>query len=152
MLRRTKMKKYRDINNIQDLHRQMAVLKTEYLVREAALEKDARNYIRKFSPAYLIRKFLTPSNVLKADEKLNISGKVVSWILPLLMNSTIFRGSGMLTKAIVGIASNKIGKKIDADSIFSIVDTVKSWFAGSKLKKRKPAYVDYGIPPDSETF
>jgi hypothetical protein len=147
------MKKYSDINNISDLNRHMAVLKTDYTVREQLLKRDAKNYVKQFTPMNLIKKYLTPSTLLKADDKLNISSKVISWVLPLLMNSTIFRGSGLLTKALVGIASNKIGKKVDADSIVSLVDTVKSWFSAPKLKRKsEPAYVDYGIPPDSETY
>lgn len=147
------MKKYSDIKNIHDLHKQMAILKADYLVREGLLQQDARNYVRKFAPLNLLRKMFNPSTVVKADDKLNFSSKIVSWALPLLMNSTIFRGSGMLTKALVGIASNKIGKKVDADSLFSLVDTVKTWFSSAKSKKKKsPAYVDYGIPPDSETY
>jgi len=147
------MKKYSNINNIDDLNRHLAILKTDYIVKEELLKRDAGNYIKQFSPGNLIKKFLSPSNLLKADDKLNVSSKVISWVLPFLMNSTVFRGSGMITKALVGIASNKIGKNIDADHIAGWVSTVKSWLGNSKSKKKKdPAYIDYGIPPDSETY
>jgi hypothetical protein len=77
----------------------------------------------------------------------------MSLILPLVMNSTFFKGSGLVTKALVGLASGKVGKSLDAEHLSAIFNSVKSWF--SKTKKNKetdPAYVDYGIPPDSETY
>lgn len=147
------MKKYSNINNIGDLNRHLAILKTDYIVREELLKRDAVNYAKQFTPGNLIKRFLTPSKIMKADDKFNISSKLVSWALPLIINSTIFRGSGMITKALVGIASNKIGKNVDADHIAGWISTVKSWIGGSKSKNKKArAYVDYGIPPDSETY
>lgn len=131
----------------------MSVLRADYIGREQVLKRDVQMYVKQLTPMNMIKKYLTPSTLLKADDKLNISNKVISWVLPFLMNSTIFKGSGLITRALVGIASNKIGKKVDADSILSVVDAVKAWFSGPKLKiKKKPAYVDYGIPPDSETY
>jgi hypothetical protein len=58
-----------------------------------------------------------------------------------------------LTKTLVGLASTKVGKTLDAEHLSAIFNSVKSWFTGSKKKKEKEgADVDYGIPPDSETY
>ncbi len=77
----------------------------------------------------------------------------MSLVLPFLMNSTLFRGSGFLTKTLVGLASNKVGKSLDAEHLSGLFNSVKSFFGGGKNKKEKStAYVDYGIPPDSETY
>ena len=74
-------------------------------------------------------------------------------VLPFVMNSTLFRGSGFITKTLVSLASNRVGKSLDAEHISGLVNSVKSWFGGNKRKKDKStAYVDYGIPPDSETY
>lgn len=152
MLTRTKMKRY-DIKNADDLNRHIATLKADYIIREELLKRDAKLYVKQFTPANLIKKYITPSSLLKADDKLNISGKLMSLVLPLIVNNTLFRGSGMITKALVGLATNKVGRNIDAESISGLFNTVKSWFGGVKRKKKTQiGYVDYGIPPDSETY
>jgi hypothetical protein len=99
----------------------------------------------------LIKKYATPSNLFKVDDKLNLSGTAMSLILPLFMNKTLFRGSGFLTKAIVGLASGKLGKSLDAEHLSAIFNSVKGWF-GKKQEKKDKKFVDYGIPPDSETY
>jgi hypothetical protein len=75
---------------------------------------------------------------------------VSRFILPILLNSSIFKNSGLITKAVVAIFSQKAAKKINTDSIISVVDKLKNMIKG-KEHTLKPA-VDYGIPPDSETY
>jgi len=146
------MKRY-NIQNLEQLHNTVCTLKDEYTMRGDLLKSDAKIYVKQFTPGALIKRFTTPSSLLKVDDKLNISSKVMSFLLPVLMNSTIFRGSGFITKTLVGLATSKVGKNLDAENLSSIFNTVKSWIGGAKKKKDKPvAYVDYGIPPDSETY
>ncbi len=121
-------------------------------MQEVILKEDVKVYVKQFTPVHLIKRFLTPSSLIKADDKLNISSSLMSFLLPVLMNSTIFRGSGFITKTLVGLATSKVGKTLDADSLSSIFNTVKGLFTSKKKKQRSSAYVDYGIPPDSETF
>lgn len=153
MLTKMRVKNY-NIKNIDDLNTHLAILKADYVSREDRIKKDVKVYVKQFTIGNLIRKYLNPASLLKADDKLNISSKLMSLALPLFMNNTLFRGSGMITKALVGLATNKLGKNIDADSIASLFSTVKSWISGGSKKKRKKeaSYVDYGIPPDSETY
>ncbi|RQO67854.1 hypothetical protein DBR43_25430 [Pedobacter sp. KBW06] len=142
-----------NINNLEDLHQQVRLLKAEYRFKGDALVGDSKKYLHQFTIGGFIKKYATPSAFLKIDDKFNISSKVMSLILPLVMNSTFFKGSGLVTKALVGLASGKVGKTLDAEHLSAIFNSVKSWF--SKTKKNKettPAYVDYGIPPDSETY
>ncbi|MHA4893852.1 hypothetical protein ACXZ1K_03795 [Pedobacter sp. PWIIR3] len=148
-----KSKKY-NINNIEQLHEMVCSLKEQNAIQGEALVKDAKLYIHQFTLGNMIKKYATPSAFLKADEKLNISSSVMSLVLPLIMNNTIFRGSGLITKALVGLASGKVGKSLDAEHLSGMFNAVKSWFGGSKKKKvtKGPGYVDYGIPPDSETY
>lgn len=147
-----KSRKY-NINNLDELHAMVCSLKDEYTLQEDALIKDTRLFLKQFTLGGLIKKYATPSAFLKADDKFNISSSLMSWILPLVMNSTLFKGSGILTKALVGLASGKVGKTLDAEHLSAIFNSVKSWFSGSKKKKEKAAEdFDYGIPPDSETY
>jgi len=144
-------KKY-NINNLQELNVKLISLKVDYKVQEAMIKDDVKVYIKQFTPGSLIKKYATPSTFLKADDKLNISSKVMSFLLPVLMNSTIFRGSGFITKTLVGLATSKVGKNLDAEHLSSIFNTVKGLFKPKKKKVTSPAFLDYGIPPDSETY
>ena len=143
-----------NINNLDELHAMVCSLKAEHQAKGQLLVKDAKGYVRQFTLGGLIKKYATPSAFLKIDDKLNLSSSVMSMVLPFLMNTTLFKGSGFLTKTLVGLASNKIGKTLDAEHLSAIFNSVKSWFSGDKKKKveKIPQYVDYGIPPDSETY
>lgn len=149
------MKKSRryNINNLEELHAMVCSLKAQHELKGDLLLQDTKSYFKQFTFGGLIKKYATPSAFLKIDDKLNLSGSIMSMVLPFLMNSTLFRGSGFLTKTLVGLASNKVGKTLDVEHLSAIFNSVKSWFSGSKKKvEGAPQYVDYGIPPDSETY
>ncbi len=143
-----------NINNIDELHAMVNSLKYEHQAKGELLLKDGKAYMKQFTLGSLVKKYATPSAFLKIDDKLNISSSIMSMVLPFLMNSTVFKGSGFLTKTLVGFASNKFGKSLDAEHISAIFNSVKSWLGGSKKTKQSKIaqQVDYGIPPDSETY
>lgn len=142
---------YKNINTLEDLHNQVQLLKVDYKQRGEMLKLDTKNYVKQFTLGNLIKKYATPNGFLKLDEKTNISSKIMSIVLPLLLNKTIFRGSGLLTKAIAALVSGKVGQSLDAEHLSGIFNMLKSLFKGKKSKKDM-AFVDYGIPPDSETY
>lgn len=147
-----KIRKY-NINNLDDLHVMVSTLKAEHQLKGDLLLKDTKGYLKQFTLGGLIKRYATPSAFLKMDDKLNLSSSIMSMVLPFLMNTTLFKGSGFLTKTLVGLASNKVGKTLDAEHLSAIFNSVKSWFTGKKSKdEKRPQYVDYGIPPDSETY
>lgn len=143
---------YKDIKTLEDLHKQILLLKADYEGKEVMLKADSKTYIQQFSIFNIIKKYATPNGFLKLDEKTNISSKVMSVVLPMLLNSTVFRGSGVITKALGALVSGKVGKSLDAESLSGIFNYVKSLFAGKNKDKEKTKFVDYGIPPDSETY
>lgn len=142
---------YNNIRTLDDLHTEVVRLKVDYTVKGELLKLDAKNYVKQFTFGNLLKKFATPSGFLKLDEKTNISSKVMSVLLPLLLNKTIFRSSGMITKAVGALVSGKVGQSLDAENLSGIFNMVKSLF-NKKGKKKDAAFVDYGIPPDSETY
>jgi len=146
------MKKRYNIQNMEDLHAQILVLKSENVLQGDQLKANFKGYIKQFTIGSLIKKYATPSAFLKMDDKLNISSKLMSLVLPVLMNSTIFRGSGFMTKALIGLATSKMGKTLDAEHLSAIFNSVKSWFNKPKEPVKKGMQIDYGIPPDSETY
>jgi len=146
------MKTRHNINNLQELNAKLLSLKVDYKTQEVMIKADAQHYLQQFTPANLLKKYATPSNLFKADDKLNISSKLMSMLLPILMNSTLFRGSGFITKTIVGLATSKVGKSLDAEHLTGIFNSVKGFFTSKNKKVKDPAFLDYGIPPDSETY
>lgn len=142
---------YNNIRTLADLHTEVQRLKGDYTHRGEMLKVDAKTYVQQFTLGGLIKKYATPSGFLKFDEKTNISSKIMSVVLPLLLNKTIFRGSGLITKALGALISGKVGQSLDAESLSGIFNMIKSVFT-KKDKKKEVAFVDYGIPPDSETY
>jgi hypothetical protein len=145
------MKTNKNIQTLDELNAEVHRLKADYKQRGVMLKHDTRVYIKQFSLGSVIKKYATPSGFLKFDEKTNISSKILSIALPMLLNSTLFRGSGLITKSLAALVSGKVGKSLDAESLSGIFNVVKSLFA-KKDKKKEVAFVDYGIPPDSETY
>jgi len=146
------MRKY-NIDNLDQLCAEVRSLKANYNLQGELIKSDVKVYAKQLTPSNLIKRFVTPTNLFKADDKLNISSKLMSMVLPFVLNSTLFRGSGFITKALVGMATSKVGKTLDAEHLTSMFSTVKSFFGGVKKKKAKATgYIDYGIPPDSETY
>ena len=145
------MKTNKNIQTLDELNAEVHLLKADYKQRGVMLKHDTRVYIKQFSLGSVIKYYATPSGFLKFDEKTNISSKILSIALPMLLNSTLFRGSGLITKSLAALVSGKVGKSLDAESLSGIFNVVKSLFA-KKDKKKEVAFVDYGIPPDSETY
>lgn len=147
------MKRKSNIRNLSELQEELKHLKVGYQLKGEMLKHDSKAYVARFSIGNLIKKYATPSGFLKLDEKTHISSKIMSVVLPMLMNSTFFKGSGLVTKALAALVSGKVGKSLDAESISGIFGMVKSLFSKKKKDKDKElAFVDYGIPPDSETY
>jgi len=142
---------YNKINTLDDLHTQVQLLKVDYTQRGIMLKQDTKHYISQFTLGNIIKKYATPSGFLKFDGKTNISSKIMGIVLPLLLNKTIFRGSGFITKAVATLVSGKVGQSLDGEHLSGIFNAVKSIFT-KKNNKKEVAFVDYGIPPDSETY
>ncbi|PYF75723.1 hypothetical protein [Pedobacter nutrimenti] len=141
-----------NIQNLEELQQQVLLLRTEYKMQGSELKQNAKLYVKQFTLGSLIKKYATPSAFIKMDDKLNISSKLMSMVLPILMNSTLFRGSGFLTKTLVGLTSSKFGKTLDAEHLSAIFNSIKGWFSKKKKKEKQVEEVDYGIPPYSETY
>lgn len=146
------MMRNKHIKNLAELQDELKYLKLSYEARGELLKHDAKSYVKQFSPINLIKRYLTPSSLVKLDDKTNISGKIMSIALPFLLNKTLFRGSGVITKVVGSLISGKVGQSLDIDSLTGMFNKVKSLFTGKKKDKQQVAFVDYGIPPDSETY
>lgn len=148
------MSRNNHIRNLPQLQRELALRRERLEQQEKVIKADAKDYIKKFSVFNLIKKFTTPKELINLDDKTNIVGKVMSVVVPLILNKTIFRGSGFLVKGLAALVGGKVGKSIDAENLTGAFNGIKSLFNKKAKKERDAAiaFADYGIPPDSETY
>jgi hypothetical protein len=103
------------INDLKGLKaRQMALLAESDMHAEAVL-LDSKSYVKDFSLSNLVKK--DSESVLNLDVRRPASssaltGKILALALPIVLNKTIFKKSGFITKAAVTFISGKTGAKI----------------------------------------
>ncbi|MEJ7559694.1 MAG: hypothetical protein WKF66_15400 [Pedobacter sp.] len=109
------MKNKYEINDLNGLKaRQMALLAESDMHAEAVL-MDSKSYVQDFSLSNLIKRKPEPVlniSLKKPDSSAMLSGKILSLALPIILNKTIFKGSGFITKAAVTFISSKTGAKL----------------------------------------
>jgi hypothetical protein len=86
--------------------------------------------------------------------------KITQLALPLVLNRTLLKNSGWLKKSLVLLASEGTVGQINKDNVSSFVGKIADYIRPKKSKKKhkniKPIDeqdpVNFGIPPDSETY
>ncbi|MGY4385818.1 hypothetical protein ACVWYN_002866 [Pedobacter sp. UYP24] len=109
------MKNKYKFNGLKDLQAKQLELKSETQLSGEHILANAKLIATDFSVNKLFKAKIQKKSLI-STKKLNsndmLSGKIVSFALPLLLNKTIFKGSGILTKTAVGLISSKTGAKI----------------------------------------
>jgi hypothetical protein len=77
-------------------------------------------------------------------------------VLPLFLNGVMFKKSGFIVKTLITFLSQKAAKQVNSDKVSGIFDKISGLFKGNgfgkKIHTTKAVALDYGIPPDSETY
>jgi len=75
-------------------------------------------------------------------------------VVPFLLNKTLLRGNGLIIKSLLGIISQKAinGETVNKVKVAGWIDKASSWINSTLKKSEKKKKIDYGIPPDSETY
>ncbi len=143
-------------SSLAELQAEIDILKVQSFQQEEAL-KEAIS-----SPAAI---FATVRGIFKSknggksltSELLNhdIITSIARFVIPFFVNGVIFKRSGFITKTIITFLSQKVAGQVNSNTVSGILDKVKGLFKGKTISKvgikaRKP--VDYGIPPDSESY
>jgi hypothetical protein len=135
----------RSFNTLTELRAEISILQ----LRKAEQETDIHEKFK--SPLAILK---TMGSLFKVDSGNLISHDMITnvsrVIIPMILNSSIFKGSGFITKALVTLFSQKAAKKVNMDVITSLIDKVKDMFKKEGTSRRRVK--DYGIPPDSETY
>nr|WP_294792903.1 hypothetical protein [uncultured Mucilaginibacter sp.] len=127
------------------LIRNRSDLRTEiFRLQQAKLEKEITLKQHFSSPGAILSTvygLITSSSKSddKDEPKQDWVGFISRFIIPLTLNKTLFRGSGFLMKALVGIASQKAANYVSTDTVTGIWDKAKGLVGGLFSKKPKPA-------------
>ena len=126
------------IRNRSDLRTEIFRLQQAKLEKEIALKQHFSSPGAILSTVYGLITSSSKSDD-KDEPKQDWVGFISRFIIPLTLNKTLFRGSGFLMKALVGIASQKAANYVSTDTVTGIWDKAKGLIGGLFSKKPKPA-------------
>ncbi|MES2826959.1 MAG: hypothetical protein V4687_02345 [Bacteroidota bacterium] len=111
------MKNKYQFNSLKDLQSRQLALKTASELQGNLILQDSKSYINDLSVTRLFSKghsTALPIKLRKPDNNELLSGKILSFAIPMLLNKTVFKKSGIITKSVVGLMSGKTGTRIGA--------------------------------------
>ncbi len=145
----------RAFTNLKDLRMEIDLLKIKKFEQEEVLKDKLTDPSAIFRTIYSHFKSKPSSNKSFLLDLFNqdIITNIARIIFPLALNKTLFKKSGFIVKTLITFLSQKVAKEFDNEAINRIIDKIKGWFVHTKQQRKKQRVpVDYGIPPDSETF
>jgi len=132
------------ITNSWDLKLEIVRLKELEEQKSIALKARFSSPAAIFGTVYSI----FPKGTNTGENKTNIFNQdfvsiISRFLIPLTLNKTLFKNSGFLIKALVGLVSQKASGFINEDSVVSVWDKVKHLF--SKKKTDVDQRYPYGL-------
>lgn len=98
-------------NNLDELKAGRVALDIEQSMLSKATIEEGKLAIFTL-PLFSLLKPTDPLRAIKVDGKINIPAKVFSYLLPIIVNRTLFRRSNFMVKFITAIIARNIGKRI----------------------------------------
>ncbi|MDO3642312.1 hypothetical protein [Mucilaginibacter sp. L3T2-6] len=140
------------VRNQSDLRAEIIRLKDVEREQSIAIGQRFKNFSATLSTlGTLFPRTLTPEGKSASFFDQDLVGLISRFLLPFTLNKTIFRKSGFLVKAIVGLISQKASHFISEDTVMSTWDKIKDLFS-KKKKKTDNISDEKGIPPLSESY
>ncbi|TKC06087.1 hypothetical protein [Pedobacter frigoris] len=99
------------LKNLDELKAMQANLKAEQVILQKEIVSQGKSALISL-PMKSLLKPADPFKMLKVNGKINLPAKVFSYLLPQIINRTLFKRSGFLTKIIMALTAKKIGKRI----------------------------------------
>lgn len=131
------------IKNAWDLKEEIVRLRELEKVQGAAIKQHFSSPAAVFSTVYS----LFPKGNHSAENKSNIFNQdfvsiISRFLIPLTLNKTLFKNSGFLVKALVGLVSQKASGYVNEESVGTIWDKAKNLFSHfskkGNIEKRYP--------------
>ena len=146
------------IQNIDDLREEVVRLEVVRTEIETELKIEVQKITSKIRiPLMLLRKL---NNFFAGSKDKSRTKDGEDWVtsifsigLPLLLNRFLFPKSGFIVKSIIELISQTTAKTVNTDLIVELIEKISQWIKSTGSRNKKEAgMVDYGIPPDSETY
>lgn len=140
------------IRNIEDLRSEIYRLKELEQQQSVAIGMRFSSFSSTLSTLYSLFPKITGVNGerVKGFFEQDLVGLISRFVLPFMLNKTVFRNSNFLIKSLVGLVSQKASHFISEESVIGLWDKVKHMFAAKEKKSRNPERNT--IPPLSETY
>jgi len=117
------------IKNSWDLREEIIRLRELEKIQNVALKERFSSPVAVLSTVYS----LFPKGNPNAENKSNIFNQdfvslISRFLIPLTLNKTLFKNSGFIVKALVGLVSQKASGYINEDAVVSVWDKIKGLF------------------------
>jgi len=133
------------IHSISDLRAEIAHLNHQKKEQELAIRERFSSPMAIFDTVFTTAKKTDLGSALfNPDELIGLASR---FILPLLLNKTIFRSSNFIVKILVTLFSQQASGLINKDTITSVWDNIRSLIAKVSRKKKT---AEYSMPPYGE--
>lgn len=151
------------IENIEDLRAEIQLLKLQKAEHELYFVQKRESLKKTFSSPFdffrNVRSLLggkpeTGTGNVSARHDSDWTTVIARVVVPFILSKTILRGNGIMIKSLLGIISQKAinGETFNRVKISGWIDKATHWINSTLKKSEKRKRVDYGIPPDSETY
>lgn len=141
----------RSFGSLEELRAEISLLKVRNSQQESAIHEKLSGPL---SILKTIGSLFKPGRGKGGDAADAANQDIISVIsrvlLPVILNSSIFRGSNFITKTLVTLFSQNAAKNVNMDLITNTIERITKIFKAKPKSAKKTT--DYGIPPDSETY
>ncbi len=146
------------IQNIDDLRAEFIRLEVVRTEIETELKIEAQKITSKIQVSLMLLRKLNTIFGGSKDKSGTKDGE--DWVtsifrigLPVILNRFLFPKSGFIVKSIIELISQTTAKTVNTDLMIELIEKVTQWIKSTGSRNKKEAeIVDYGIPPDSETY
>jgi len=149
-----------NIENIQQLRAQIKSLRLQQAEQELYFLKKKQSFKDAIESPFTFLKKIGSFLGFNTPKQHGINPKNADWVtslarilVPMVLNKTLLRGNGLFLKSVLTLLSQRVinPQNVNQNKLSSLIDKASSWI-NSTLKSKKKPTIDYGIPPDSETF
>ncbi|MBK0383415.1 hypothetical protein I5M32_10625 [Pedobacter sp. SD-b] len=151
------------IQNLKDLKTRIAYLEIKKLEDELFVKQKFQSIKETLtSPFKFLKRIAAMVGISHSTDNTTSRSQKADWVtnfgrvfLPLFLNKTLLKNRGVLVKSLVSILSQRtinamsFNKNVLVNWIDKATDLINSTKKKVKLPKKE---IDYGIPPESETY
>ncbi|MES2456193.1 MAG: hypothetical protein V4594_11645 [Bacteroidota bacterium] len=117
------MKQTPRLNSLDQLMAKQASLRAEQQQLSRDIIKESKTAAISLPVVSLIKP-ADPLKILKVNGQINPPAKLFSYLLPIIVNGTLFRRSGFMTRIITALIARKIGRRFGPKITFWLLDLI----------------------------